>query len=152
MKDKFNVQNRISYNSKFPKTRTHTHTHTASLQRWTVLTKEGRSRYKGRRSGRGPGARLRCIHFFSFPMVSDLIRQRFVVLTVLAARGHLAHDAGCCVSLLSPLPVRPWWVTGNFFFLLGPEQALNDPGDEKRLKGKWEYFCVRERQAGMLLV
>ena len=48
------------------RTHAHKHTHTASLQRWTVLTKQGGSRYKERRSGMGSGARLRRIRLFFF--------------------------------------------------------------------------------------
>jgi len=80
----------------------------------------GGSRYKGRRSGMGSGAQL--------PpppprTVSDVTRQRSVVLMSLAASGHLAHDAVCFISLLSPLPVCPCWGgRKSFFFCWGPNK------------------------------
>jgi len=61
------------------------------------------------------------------------------MLTALAASGHLAHDAVCFISLLSPC-LSTLAGAADFFFLTGPEQALGDPEDEKRPKRKENIY------------
>ena len=54
--------------------------------------------------------------FLSFSVVSDVIRWLFIMLTEVAASGHVACDALCFIFLLFPLPVRPCFGTRIFFF------------------------------------
>jgi hypothetical protein len=60
----------------------------------------------------GPGPEIFHI-FLSFSVVSDVIRQWFVVLTVLAASGHFAYGALCFVSVLFPSRSALAWGGGG---------------------------------------
>jgi hypothetical protein len=64
----------------------------------------GGIRYKlpgpsGPEEGLGPGPNMSNA-FLSFSIVSHVIRQCFVALTTLSARGYFAYDAVCFISLL----------------------------------------------------
>ena len=79
------------------------------IQACTVPVRRARvgSRYKlpgDRRSGRGLGGPKMLHTFFSFSIESDIIRQSFVILTVLAASGHLAYVAVCFRSPTFAVP------------------------------------------------
>jgi len=61
----------------------------------------------------GPGM----LHkFLSFSVASHVIRKLCVMLTVLAASGHLAYNAVCFVSLLCRLLVCPYSGARREFF------------------------------------
>jgi len=64
--------------------------------------------------------------FLLFSVVSDVIRWWFVVLTEVAASGHLACDALFCISLLVPLPVPPL-LWGPKIFLIGARTRSRRP-------------------------
>jgi hypothetical protein len=71
----------------------------------------------------------------SFPVALDIIRRCFDVLTALAASGHLAYDALCCVSLLFPYPTHSVSRGGRIVTLLGCPKKKKSPGPEPARAG-----------------
>jgi hypothetical protein len=83
----------------------------------------------------GPGPGYFAYVSLSLFLVSDVNMLWFVVLTALAASGHLAYDALCFVSFLFPLAGPPLQGDPEKIFSPGTEPALGGPG------GKAGFNC-----------